>query len=360
MPLTSRFVWKKLDCCEKSNGKRTKYLNIIRGLEDFEKRNRISKLGMSDRLEAKRKREQKREENWNNIIKHCDKNIPDPEKITWEEALEGKGFILKKSELVGSSKFSDVYKAKKKDYAEDICCKIIKMKVSASLLLSIYSKRSLKILQTLNHPSILKIFKLFTTTQADKLYIFMELGENGNMTNYVKNNGAIPEKQALILAKSLADGLGYLHSLGIAHRRFGGENAFIDKYGKAKIGGLEYFQEFFDIDHNCDITPCWMQHEVNMYHCPEIVEHEPHDPCSEDTWSYGVLLFFMLTASYPFDGYKNKKKMKAQVKEKKWMTSEKAKSFSSGIKNLLEGIFIYDAVQRLAMEEIIALPVFNV
>ena len=40
-----------------------------------------------------------------------------------------------------------------------------------------------------------------------------------------------------------------------------------------------------------------------MFKAPEVVEGKPYD-FKADAWSFGVILFYLLTASLPFDGKK--------------------------------------------------------
>ncbi|RWS24549.1 testis-specific serine/threonine-protein kinase 3-like protein, partial [Leptotrombidium deliense] len=192
------------------------------------------------------KLEQQRLEMWKRYIK--DAPLQEIEQIPWEEVIEGKGFRLQQ-QIIGKGKYSEVVKARNKVTDTVVCCKIFRKSVAPEF---IFERRLVTILQLLRHPSLLKIYKCFQT--VERLYMFMEFGANGNLNDFVSQYGVMAERRALQIAKEVAIGIHYLHDRAIAHRRMNIFNVFLDNSMKVKIGGLEYFQEVFDITHKDQVT----------------------------------------------------------------------------------------------------------
>ena len=52
----------------------------------------------------------------------------------------------------------------------------------------------------------------------NKVFLLMELGEKGNLYNYIKNNRKLPEEEAVRMFYQVCSGIAYLHELNICHR----------------------------------------------------------------------------------------------------------------------------------------------
>lgn len=89
---------------------------------------------------------------------------------------KGKGFFIKKNEAVFNGRISDIWRAKKKDSNEELCVKVVRLKAAPKHYLQMYSRRNLKVLQALNHASIVKVHKIFALQSNDKVFIFMDYG----------------------------------------------------------------------------------------------------------------------------------------------------------------------------------------
>ena len=185
--------------------------------------------------------------------------------------------------------------------------------------------------------------------------MFMELGDKGNVTQIVKKSGPFQEKLALTYGKSIANALAYLHATGLAHRRVVTDNIFITQNGIAKLGGLEFFMEVFDIEHNDDLTACWMHHAPSPFLAPELIEEAAHDPTAEDVFSWGVCVYYMLTGINPFVGLKGMTEMMQVINSKKWMEPKQAKGFNDKVTDLFKSVFQTED-KRIFSEELVKHP----
>jgi len=142
-------------------------------------------------------------------------------------------------------------------------------------------------------------------------YAVMEFLDGDNLREKLRQ-GPLPIKRALEIAIEMAHGLGTAHERGIVHRDVKPENLFISRDGRVKVldFGLAK-QTFVSTTSPADVTmagtflPLATEAGVVMgtvgYMSPEQVRGEVVDPRS-DIFSFGVVLFEMLTGQRPFKG----------------------------------------------------------
>lgn len=105
----------------------------------------------------------------------------------------------------------------------------------------------------------------------------------------------MPHTTVLKLAIDVARGMYYLHQRQIIHRDLKTANLLLDENNNVKIGD-------FGVARIMEQTGC-MTAETGTYRwmAPEVIEHRPYD-CKADVFSFGVLLWEMLTGEVSADG----------------------------------------------------------
>jgi len=102
-----------------------------------------------------------------------------------------------------------------------------------------------------------------------------------------------PKKVARFFAAELVLALEHLHSLNVIYRDLKPENVLIDSEGHICLTdfGISKIVEEDARTNSIVGTTCFM--------APEVIKGEPYD-LSVDWWSFGVLLYHMLTGRHPF------------------------------------------------------------
>ena len=172
---------------------------------------------------------------------------------------------------------------------------------------------------SLNHPNILTIYDIGTHDGSP--YLVAELLEGQELRAQL-NNGALPMKRAIDYAGQIAAGLTAAHAKGIVHRDLKPENLFVTKDGRIKIldFGLAKMEPPNNVSAGSDVatlkqltTPGTVMGTV-AYMSPEQVRGEVVDARS-DLFSFGLILYEMLTGKRAFDGASMADLMSAILKE---------------------------------------------
>ena len=196
-------------------------------------------------------------------------------------------------ETIGKGTFSTVKLGEHITTKQKVAIKILnKEKIKANEDL-VRIKREIKILSMMDHPNIIKTYKI--TENAKNYYIIMEYCNGGELFNYIVEKEKLEENEASMFFYQLINALEYIHSLGIAHRDLKPENLLLldNKIIKIIDFGLS---NYFNGEKNLE-TPCGSP----SYASPEIIKGEAYNGFSIDIWASGIIMFAMLCGYLPFD-----------------------------------------------------------
>lgn len=169
--------------------------------------------------------------------------------------------------------------------------------IDKSHLLNEHSRRKIfrevYILKKIRSNYVVKILEVFES--EENFLIVMEYMQGGDLLNYLKTNGKMPEDLCKKVFLQVVLGAITIHKHGVLHRDFKLDNILLDKsLTKIKI---------------CDFGVSKLVHkgEIIMDQCgtpaylaPEIVLDKGYEGYWSDIWSLGVLLFCMVCGTVPF------------------------------------------------------------
>ncbi|CAL0328991.1 unnamed protein product [Lupinus luteus] len=143
-----------------------------------------------------------------------------------------------------------------------------------------FMAREINILRRLDHPNIIKLDGLITSSMSHSLYLVFEYMEH-DLTG-LASNPAIKFSEP----QQLLSGLDHCHSHGVLHRDIKGSNLLIDNNGVLKIADFG-LASHFDPNHNVPLT----SRVVTLwYRPPELLLGANHYGVAVDLWSAGCIL----------------------------------------------------------------------
>jgi len=193
--------------------------------------------------------------------------------------------------VLGRGAFGKVMQVKKKDDGKIYAMKILKKRAIIARNQVEHTKAERKILQTLEHPFLMKLRFAFQT--KEKLYLVLDYVKGGELFFHLKNNRRFSEEVAKLWVAQVASALGHLHSLGVLYRDLKPENILLDSTGHVILTDFGLAK---------DVAP---DEKTNTfcgtpeYLAPEIVTGAGHDK-AVDWWSLGILLYELTVGIPPF------------------------------------------------------------
>ncbi|KRX77733.1 Mitogen-activated protein kinase kinase kinase 12 [Trichinella sp. T6] len=147
-------------------------------------------------------------------------------------------------------------------------------------------------LRHLSHPNVIKFRGV--CTQAPCYCIIMEYCSQGQLYELLRSGKQLSPKLTLDWAKQIASGMHYLHQQKIIHRDLKSPNVLVTNEDLLKISDFGTSRHWTQAN-STRMTFCgtasWM--------APEVIRNEP---CSDkvDVWSYGIVLWELLTCEVPY------------------------------------------------------------
>jgi tetratricopeptide (TPR) repeat protein len=194
----------------------------------------------------------------------------------------------------------EVYRARDAKLGRDVALKILPAELSGSPEALRRFEQEARAASALNHPNIVTIYEIGHTD--DMAWIAMELVDGIDLRNMAARE-PLSLKTAVRIATKLADGLAAAHEKGIVHRDLKPDNVMVTPDGFVKIldfGLAKQVRSITSEDTTIPHTSPGAVFGTVGYMSPEQTLGKEMDYRS-DQFSFGVMLYEMLTRIRPFD-----------------------------------------------------------
>jgi len=168
-----------------------------------------------------------------------------------------------------------------------------------------------------------------------KLYLILDFLRGGDLFTRLSKEVMFTEEDVKFYLAELALALNHLHSVGIIYRDLKPENILLDSSGHIAVTDFGLCKEGVE-------EKAFSFCGTVEYMAPEVVNRRGHD-FSADWWSFGVLMYEMLTGRLPFQGEDRKQTMNQILKAKLGMPT----FLSPEAQSLLRALFKRNPTNRL-------------
>ncbi len=195
--------------------------------------------------------------------------------------------------LLGKGSNSVVYRARDREFHQDVALKILRPKYSFDPEFVAMFQREVTLAQKLAHPNIIRVYQL---SRGGRLwFVSMELLTGQELRMKISQEGALPVSLIHQIACQLLAALEYSHRNFIFHCDIKPGNIFIDSRNTPILMdfGIAWASDFQHDDKIVYGTP--------GYVAPERIFGEPAS-ASTDLYSLGVTLFESITGSMLYEG----------------------------------------------------------
>lgn len=238
--------------------------------------------------------------------------------------------------VLGEGSFGKVFLVRKvvgKDAGTLYAMKVLK-KATLKIKDRVRSTNERKILADVGHAFIVKLHYAFQT--PGKLYLILDFLRGGDLFTRLSKEVMFTEEDVKFYLAELALALNHLHSLGIIYRDLKPENILLDENGHIALTDFGLSKQ--PLDGSKTYSFCG----TVEYMAPEIVNRKGHD-FAADWWSFGVLMYEMLTGNLPFHGQSRQETMNQILRSKLGMPE----NLSPEAQALLRALFKRNPQNRL-------------
>jgi serine/threonine protein kinase/Tol biopolymer transport system component len=207
---------------------------------------------------------------------------------------------------LGAGGMGEVYRARDKKLGRAVALKILPEVFARDPDRIARFEREAKLLASLNHSNIAALYGL---EQAEgRHFLVMELVEGATLAKIIAD-GSIPLEEILKMARQIAEALEAAHEHGIVHRDVKPANIKVTRAGKVKVLDFGLAKAFADQVSASDMPtrPAeatrdgWIQ-GTPTYMSPEQARGKQGVDKRTDIWSFGCVLYEMLTRQHAFPG----------------------------------------------------------
>ena len=187
---------------------------------------------------------------------------------------------------IGSGAFGEVLRAHDTQLRRDVAVKVLSFDADTETILS-EGRR----LARVRHPNVVTVYGV--NRMPDGIALEMEFVDGETLADIVRSSGPLSAREVIRIGIALCGAVAAVHAAGLLHRDVKAQNVMRERHtGRIVLMdfGAAFARETYGQAHPAAGTP--------LYTAPELWEGAAPSQRT-DLYSVGVLLFFLLSASFP-------------------------------------------------------------
>eukprot|EP01117_Protostelium_nocturnum_P008951 TRINITY_DN3213_c0_g1_i1.p1 TRINITY_DN3213_c0_g1~~TRINITY_DN3213_c0_g1_i1.p1 ORF type:complete len:442 (+),score=185.70 TRINITY_DN3213_c0_g1_i1:123-1448(+) len=195
--------------------------------------------------------------------------------------------------VIGKGSFGKVIQVRKKDTGKIYAMKVLNKKNILENRELEHTRTEKSILQKLAHPFLVNL--IYSFQSSDKLYFVMDYINGGELFYHLQKEQRFTPERVRYYCAEIVLGIEYLHNSGVIYRDLKPENILLTNEGHIILTDFGISKEGLIADDARTATFCG----TPEYLAPEVLQGKGYGKAI-DWWSFGTLMFEMLTGLPPF------------------------------------------------------------
>lgn len=251
---------------------------------------------------------------------------------------------------IGKGFFGEVRLARLPSFPSKIfAVKSIEKKNSINNIQILYNE--VENLKNLDHPNIIN----FHESYQDEVYfhVVVEFCSGGELKSLIESKGGLDELVARRFMKQIFWGISYIHHKGICNRDIKADNFLISSLGDdPQLKMIDFgLSTTFKKDEEFSMTETV---GTPFYVAPEVLLQIYDHRC--DYWSAGVLMYYMLSGSFPFTGDDDAKLQASIIRGSVKFNGDIWRNVSDDAKDLIRKLLQVDPTKRYSASKALEHP----
>jgi len=206
-------------------------------------------------------------------------------------------------------------------------------------------RREIDVLKMSQHPNIVGLIDLFEN--SDYYYIVIEYMKGKDLFDYIQiRHFKLGEQRVKEIAYQIGIAIKYLHGYGIVHRDLKLENVMMSDNTEASVPKLVDFGLAKMIGPNEKADEPF---GTLGYVAPEVLKKEPYS-FSCDVWSFGCIIYALISGSLPFDHESQKETIRMTLENKLEFDLPVWKETSEQCKDILRSMLEKNSGHRITLD----------
>jgi serine/threonine-protein kinase len=197
---------------------------------------------------------------------------------------------------IGSGGMGKVYETYHPRLGTPLAIKLLPKEFLAVAGLRQRFEREARLAASIQHPAVVRVQDIGEDDLG--LYMVMELVHGASLVERLAQEHHLPAREALAIARELAEVLDVAHALGVVHRDVKPANLMIDQHGRLKLLDFGVARA---LDLAGELTRTGQLVGTPRYMAPEQLQPACQVDARTDIFAWGAVLYELLTGRRAFD-----------------------------------------------------------